>query len=203
MGQRLVVTIKKKNRNLAKIYYHWSAYTTSALQEVKDIIDNLYDADFDIENKTAKRIQLRLVDFCEGRGGGIRGDDKEFEYISNLFLNRAFKKDGYSRNNGLIALSSVGMRDLQDWAEESAEINLDAGVVSFGVFCCYDSLEEYNRERLEWDEDYTELKPEDVIDIGHCLWEFSINDVDDIINNISCVNNHVCRYGSEIYNMIE
>ena len=57
MGQRLVVTIKKEKRNLAKIYYHWSAYTTSALQEVKDIIDNLYDEDFNIKNKTAKQIQ--------------------------------------------------------------------------------------------------------------------------------------------------
>lgn len=34
-------------------------------------------------------------------------------------------------------------------------------------------------------------------------WEFSINDVDDIINNISHVNGYVCRYGSEVYAMIE
>lgn len=203
MGQRLVTTITKKGKSIAKIYYHWSAYTTSALQEVRDIIDNLYDGDFDIKNKTAKQIQLRLVNFCESRGGGIKGDDTEFKYVSNMFPNIIFKKDGYSRNDGLIALSDEGMADLQDWAEESAEIDLDTDMISFGVFCCYDSLEEYNRERSEWNEDYMELRLEDVMDIGHCLWGFSVNDIDDIINNINCVNNYVCRYGGEIYSMIE
>ena len=37
MGHRLVITIHAFNEDIAKIYYHWSAYTTSALQEAKDI----------------------------------------------------------------------------------------------------------------------------------------------------------------------
>ena len=39
MGQRLVITIHAFDEDIAKIYYHCSAYTTSALQEAKDIID--------------------------------------------------------------------------------------------------------------------------------------------------------------------
>jgi hypothetical protein len=41
MGQRLVITVHAFDEDIAKIYYHWSAYTTSALQEAKDIIDNV------------------------------------------------------------------------------------------------------------------------------------------------------------------
>ena len=43
MGQRLVVTIEKGDRNLCKIYYHWSAYTYSALLETKKIINCIYN----------------------------------------------------------------------------------------------------------------------------------------------------------------
>ena len=39
MGQRLVITIHAFDEDIATIYYHWSAYTTSALQEAKDIIE--------------------------------------------------------------------------------------------------------------------------------------------------------------------
>lgn len=41
MGQRLVITVHAFDEDIAKIYYHWSAYTTSAFQETKDIIDNV------------------------------------------------------------------------------------------------------------------------------------------------------------------
>lgn len=35
MGQRLVMTIRKNREDICKIYYHWSAYTSSALKEAK------------------------------------------------------------------------------------------------------------------------------------------------------------------------
>lgn len=41
MGQRLVITVHAFDEDIATIYYHWSAYTTSALQEAKDIIDKV------------------------------------------------------------------------------------------------------------------------------------------------------------------
>ena len=41
MGQRLVITVHAFDEDIAKIYYHWSAYTISAFQEAKDIIDNV------------------------------------------------------------------------------------------------------------------------------------------------------------------
>ena len=42
MGQRLVCTIETNEKKLCNIYFHWSAYTYSALLETKKIIDTAY-----------------------------------------------------------------------------------------------------------------------------------------------------------------
>lgn len=41
MGQRLVITIHAFDEDIATIYYHWSAYTTSALDEAQKILKNV------------------------------------------------------------------------------------------------------------------------------------------------------------------
>lgn len=41
MGQRLIITVRNHGRDLAKIYYHWSAYTRSALEETKELLDHI------------------------------------------------------------------------------------------------------------------------------------------------------------------
>ena len=51
MGQRLVVTVKSKGEDLAKIYYHWSAYTYSALLETRNIIDCIYNHNDETERE--------------------------------------------------------------------------------------------------------------------------------------------------------
>ena len=51
MGQRLVVTVKNNGKDLAKIYFHWSAYTVSALMEARRIVDCICEEDYkDISN---------------------------------------------------------------------------------------------------------------------------------------------------------
>lgn len=41
MGQRLVITVQNCGKNLAKIYYHWSAYSRSALDEARLLIHHI------------------------------------------------------------------------------------------------------------------------------------------------------------------
>lgn len=41
MGQRLVVTITLMGGDVAKLYYHWSAYSISALEETKKIVNHI------------------------------------------------------------------------------------------------------------------------------------------------------------------
>lgn len=61
MGQRLVITIHAFDEDIATIYYHWSAYTTSALDEAQKILKNVK-----WEDTTSKdELILRIVRFME------------------------------------------------------------------------------------------------------------------------------------------
>ena len=129
MGQRLVVTIENNEKEIAKIYYHWSAYTYSALLETQKIIGCIYDHKDEAESE----LLLRLIRFCENNGGGINGVKEEFEYIQSLYPDETFMTEGYSRNDGLIALSKNGMASMQDWSEGDVFINLDTERASFSI----------------------------------------------------------------------
>lgn len=198
MGQRLVVTIKKDNNDLAKIYFHWSAYTYSALFETKKVIDCIYNH----EDETIKELQLRLIRFVEDNGGGIKGDDSEFKYIQRMYPNEVFKTLNYSRSYGLIALSKDGMQDLQDWSEGDVTIDLDTDTVENTVFCWYEYIDEYNEERKEWDDDFEGYELEYIEDIGYDIGNFNIEDIDDILAALYSVDG-VCRNGEDIFDLIE
>ena len=198
MGQRLVITIRNGDEDLAKIYYHWSAYTYSALLETKKVIDCIYNH----QGETINEMKLRLIRFLEDNGGGIKGDQSEFEYIQKMYPDETFKTENYSRNNGLIALSQAGMKDLQDWSEGDVIIDLDEERVDNTVFCWYEDIEEYNEERKEWDDDFEGYKLEDLKDIGYDIGSFGIECIDDIIAALENVDG-VCRFGSEIFELIE
>ena len=200
MGQRLVVTVRGNNEDLAKIYFHWSAYTYSALLETKKIVDCIYNH----EDETKEELQLRLIKFCEENGGGIKGDESEFEYIQNRYPNETFKRDNYSRSYGLIALSPTGMEDLQSWSEGDVTIFIDEDEegIANEVFYWYESIEEYNKDRKEWDEDFEGYKLEDLEDIGYDLGNFDMEDLDDILRIMYNIDG-VCRYGKEIFGLIE
>lgn len=198
MGQRLVITVRHFGQDLAKIYYHWSAYTYSALHETKKVIDCIYNH----EDESERELQLRLIRFCEENGGGIKGDTYEFEYIQNMYPNEVFKTENYSRSYGLIALSEKGMKDLQMWSEGDVEIDLDEETVHFGVYGWYEHLDHYNEERAEWDEDFEPLTYEQVTDIGYDLGEFDCANIENIMAAIYNID-EICRYGSEIYELTE
>ena len=199
MGQRLVVTIKNNEKDLAKIYYHWSAYTVSALLEAKKLVDCIYNHN----NETEKELQLRLIRFCEANGGGIDSKPEEFEYIQKMFPDETFKTEGYSRNQGLIALSEDGMDDMQSWSEGDLDIIIDEDVIINSVFWGGYDFEEYKELAMENDEDFNpNTTIFDIPDIGYDLSEIDIEDLDNVINAL-CVNREfVVRYGNEIFELI-
>ena len=200
MGQRLVVSIESMGDCLAKLYFHWSAYTMSALYQTKKIVNCIYDHN----DETKEELLLRLIKFCEANGGGIDGNENEFNYIQGLYPNETFKKDGYSRNNGLIALSQKGMEEMQRWSEGDVTIDIDEDEIHFEVYGWYESLLEYNEERAEWDEDWGNGIPmQDVPDIGYDLSCIAVDDIGAVLEALSATNSHIIRYGNEIYELIE
>ena len=110
MGQRLVITANYKNQEIAKIYFHWSAYTVSALQEAYDLINEIDISDY----TTIEDLQLQLIRYCERHGGCIDGgaNSDEMKYVKFIFPKEEFKGNG-NRNNGSIAISDVGRDEMQ------------------------------------------------------------------------------------------
>ena len=201
MGQRLVVTVKNNGKDSAKIYFHWSAYTVSALMEARRIVDCICEEDY----KTEKELKLRLIHFCEENGGGIDGgsDSPEFKYIQNMFPNETFKSEGINRTYGLIALSENGMNDLQNWSEGDLDIILDEDLIINYVYFGYDNFEEYKENRSDWDDDFDkDMKLEDVPDIGYDLCEIGFDEIDDVIAELNKVNEFVVKNGNEIFELI-
>lgn len=198
MGQRLVVTVRSFGKDLAKIYYHWSAYSISALREAKELIDCICE-DYHV---TEKELQLRLIRFCENNGGGIRAQESEFDYIKKMFPGETFKTENYSRNYGLIAISEEGMEDLQRWSEGDICIDVDEDTIHNEVFDWYDGIDAYNEERKEWDDDFEVLSLNDVPEIGCTLESIKFYDIDDVIGALCNADAYVVRHGNEIFALV-
>ena len=194
MGQRLVINIIEDNKRIANIYYHWSAYTVSALVEAKDLINSGVFA-----GNSGKALQLNLIRYIESVGGCIDGgaDSEEYQAISEMFPDEVFKADG-SRNAGLIAITPDGMEQLESWAEGILEINLDTDMIYNSVYCLAD-LEEYNSW---WDEE-DQKKLEDIperTDIN--IDSIPFGDLEDMIDRLYNIKGFVFRQGEEIYELI-
>lgn len=195
MGQRLVAKIRFKDQDIASIYYHWSAYTISALEEALSIVQCAEKC------KTVREMQLSLIRMVEANGGGIYGgkDGAEFKYIQGLFPRKKFKEDGYSRTYGLIALTEEGMEDLLYWAEGVVEVDFDSGIVYNDVFFSYD-YDEYKREMEDAGEKAQPL--EQLEDIGMNISVIEFGELEEVIRELVRMGTYTFRNGHMIYELI-
>ena len=72
MGQRLNIEICNNTRTLANAYYHWGAYTSSALEYTAKIIDAYYN----LSDKITDDLEL-AVKLLEVTGAGVTDEEKE------------------------------------------------------------------------------------------------------------------------------
>lgn len=193
MGQRLVITIHAFNEDIAKIYYHWSAYTTSALQEAKDIIDNVNW--FDITSKD--ELILRITRQLEKCGGGVSIRDREA--FKKKYPNETFEDD-INRNYGLIAITENGMEELEYWSEGDLTIDFDEEKVYNEVMITYVSDEEFRQDRADagFEDDDVDVKNIqkilfDPTEVHFFALDSAIKALDDL---------QFCRYFGQIYELI-
>ena len=191
MGQRLVITIRKNNEIIAGIYYHWSAYSLSALEETRNVLDCLLD-----EENPIKDLRLRLIRFIETNGGVIDGGitSDEFKRVREIYPHENFKTNGL-RNLGLIALTKEGIADLESWSEGDILIDLDAQIIFNSVFYTA-TLDEYNYDMNE--EKKIEDFPEKNIELEKIFFE----KLDDVIVELENLNGYEFRKGETIYSLI-
>ena len=197
MGQRLVVTIERNDNALAKLYFHWSAYTGDALYVTRDIVHCIYNH----KDETDREMLLRLIRFCEERGGGIDGGEGSdaWRYIVTTYPGEKFKSEGISRNDGLIAIDEENMEFMQEMSEGDVYIDLDEDMVNFGVYAGYESLDEY-LEIMAEDEDFDGVTLEDIPYIDHELGYFSTEEIDSLVDAFEKTDDvcNLIRFGSEI-----
>ena len=128
MGQRLVVSLTDEDQNtIAVVYYHWSAYFASTIEECANLGKAIVESE-----KDGKDVLTSILDMLEKNGGGIGVNDRNLEEAAKRFPGREFRSD-ISRNNGLIYLGNEEIQETLDMAEGTAEINIPSKMVYNGV----------------------------------------------------------------------
>lgn len=144
MGQKLTIQIFKntlETDSLATIYYHWSAYSESALEELRDFYD-AYKRYYNSDSHDAMAVAiLRAV---LANGGNLSDEEDK---VLNLYpeLNNHVNSDmTANRSNGLVAFTKDHQRELLSYSEDDIRLYLEDQTFDFGVYVEYDP--EFDRE---------------------------------------------------------
>lgn len=179
MGQRLNIEIVENGVCLANAYYHWSAYTSSAFELAKQIIQAIPKVKEEIPAKRA----IRLLEVT-----GARLLSDEIEFAKKLLLGDDFEK-ATDRNDGLIAISEKGIDKTRQWQEGAVYIYLDENRMKFDVlhrtdFFEYQKDEEkYNGRKVELNDipmyniDFSDIKFDQLMALEYFLRTHEDDDV--------------------------
>ena len=192
MGQRLTIQIfenKNSEQSIATLYYHWSAYTESALDELKTFYNN-YRHYFKIQQIDQKLLQLHPTPFEAVKqyneldnivtsiyqavietGGGYASDADEAENAINLYsaLKTHYNPNhSVNRNNGIVAFTEEQQNELYNLSEEDIKLYLDEQEFQFNVYCSYiinDDRDDYEHLIKKWfnTEDIDDITNEQII----------------------------------------
>ena len=146
MGQRLNLEIRKKNKVLANAYYHWSAYTGSSYETLKDAYDY-------IRMNPISDSKLLAVRALEATGAGMDEADIDYMHSFRKYSTLDFKPCR-GRNEGILGVCPESIGSTQDWAEGTAVLeidDLDDIRINFDIFSYYDNEDEYIHDCLEDD----------------------------------------------------
>ena len=140
MGQRLNIEIMSGEKTLANAYYHWSAYTASAAELTKIILEEPVDE--------TEPLVWQAIHLLEATGAGVPGYERDC-----IIKDEILPEDEISclqpcidRNRGLIAITEEGIRDTRCYEEGRVTIHLDSKTVDFNVF--------FRLDREEYEADY-------------------------------------------------
>ena len=127
MGQRLNVEVHYDGEVLANAYYHWSAYTGSALNILKEVIDAY--------RKCKEISPLKIaVEILQATGAGVDNEEKCL-----IAADRSGKFDGInfreaaSRNDGLLSVTKNGIEDTRKWEEGRVTVDIGSETFLFDV----------------------------------------------------------------------
>lgn len=147
MGQRLNIEITASDKPLANSYYHWSAYTGSALELAAKIIQAI-----PLVNESDP--VLRAIRLLETTGAKLTPEEAQ---IAHERMSKQMFELANNRNDGLIAITAGGMNQTRTWEEGRVEIDLDRETINFEVYFLQDENDYREEHDDEGDIDYDDL----------------------------------------------
>jgi len=171
MGQRLNIEIHNDGEPLANAYYHWSAYTTSAMYLSEIIIDE-YNELVNIGRKIDHSMAIELLEAT-----GAQVTPEELEHAQKAAPNRTYNT-GASRTDGLIAVSEKGMAETRFYEEGRVVIDISTGCVEFDVWITYE-IGEYEEH---YNDGYFNTPVEDLAEWGHDVTPHHVISFDDFLS---------------------
>lgn len=156
MGQRLVIlnstpfiqTDDQLDTNA--IYYHWSAYTDSAVVEitnlrdkVKDYYDSLKEHPDNFYYQYVNRVDIFNLACLYAVSGIAPQYEESIKYIEHL-LKEPYDSSHVNRNDGMIGFTPTDIDHILDWSEGTVDINWVFDEYGYPDFdkstFCYESL---------------------------------------------------------------
>ena len=162
MGQRLIILNTIDGEDVSVLYYHWGAYTDSALSIVGMLRDSIVEEFNKLPKDMDRKTRFNIASM-RSASGVSSNHTESYEYISK-YLTKSEIEDKLrgNRNEGLIAFTEVDRDDLLGWSEGTVPIfwqfdeegNIDVEDTTFDISML---LFTYTKEEwFEYYEDYAE-----------------------------------------------
>lgn len=149
MGQRLVILnttpfIQTNDQiDTSAIYYHWSAYTDSAVVEITNLRDSVEEHYHKNYNPNVDRLDFFNLACLQAVSGVAPQYEESIKYIESL-TNQPYDSSHVNRNDGMIGFTPTDIDHILDWSEGTVDINWvfdEKGHPDFDKSTfCYESL---------------------------------------------------------------
>ena len=196
MGQRLVILnstpfVQTDDQiDTSAIYYHWSAYTDSAVVEITNLRDSVEDYYNKYYNSTSNRLDFFNLACLNAVSGVAPQYEESIKYIESL-TNQTYDSSHVNRNDGMIGFTPTDIDHILDWSEGTVDINWvfdENGYPDFDKSTfCYEQLvsswdvEEFKDAFDKTDSDVEQIKK---IRLTTDLYEVPLSESDILYNEL-------------------
>lgn len=184
MGQRLVIDIEMNGKTLAKVYYHWSGYTSNAIAECIRLINSWKE-----KKGTLEPAEMTLFKIIRSYGGGIFQNnllDGEVNHLEALNSGVSIGETKGDRDNGMIAFTKEGMKYHDYWADETATIYLDRKEPTFEISGVFNGA---------YEEDYTDFEKCKAKALEYNIFdEFTVEEADNLLELVVRTDFFLCKH---------
>ena len=186
MGQRLNIEIMKNGETIANCYYHWSAYTTSALATAIMVISNyeeLLKQDLPDEVLAVKMFEncYSYLPLSKNEHSYAGLSEESYKYMTEKYPGYEFRQST-DRNAGIIGVTDEDIEETRKYEEGTLYIYLDNKIIDNSGLIWEQEIEEYEEEyEVTVDVDKSKVIPYD--NLSTIPFDKAEKTLSDIFNN--------------------